>query len=109
MARLPLLATNVNVPQKPHVHGKKKFLQPEATGPQFATSSTGNRYDPAAHNAHMEQLKAKIKLPMADRKAVMKEMQLKYHPDKNPGEEGKYTRVFQFLMQNRSWFLLGEK
>ena len=54
-------ATNVNVPQKPHLHGKKKFLQPEATGPQFATSGTGNRYDPAAHNAHMEQLKAKIK------------------------------------------------
>ena len=49
----------------------------------------------------MEQL---THLPIAERKVLFRTLQLKYHPDKNPGNE-EATAVFQYLQREKSWFL----
>lgn len=44
--------------------------------------------------------------PMETRKKVFKELQREYHPDKNPEDPEVAKVVFQFLMEQRGWFLM---
>lgn len=53
------------------------------------------------------QLQGALCCPLEERKQLVRQLQLKYHPDKNPGKEEVYTLVFQFLMNHKEWFLLG--
>jgi len=41
--------------------------------------------------------------PLAERKKVMKELMLEFHPDKNSAEHAK--EVFQYVNNSKSWFL----
>ena len=44
---------------------------------------------------------------MTERKKVMKKLQFDFHPDKAPKDkEQEYTHAFQYLMQNKEWFLI---
>jgi len=56
-----------------------------------------------------QELKATIGKTLAERKVVLKNLQLRCHPDKNPGKEDEFKQVFQFLMQYKEWYLLGER
>lgn len=46
---------------------------------------------------------------LSERKGIIKNLQLRYHPDKNLGKEDEFKNVFQFLMQYKEWYLLGER
>lgn len=48
-----------------------------------------------------------LSLPLAQRKVFFKELQRDLHPDKSDKENA--TQLFQFLMSNKGWFLLGPK
>ena len=52
------------------------------------------------------QLQVNKNLGMTERKKVVKKLQFEFHPDKHPGREDEYTHAFQYLMQNKEWFLI---
>ncbi|CAE7256177.1 MFSD8 [Symbiodinium pilosum] len=45
----------------------------------------------------------------ADRKKLFKELQLRWHPDKNVGDEVHASEMFKALQESKGWFLLEER
>lgn len=45
----------------------------------------------------------------ADRKKLFKELQLRWHPDKNVGDEVQASEMFKALQESKGWFLLEER
>jgi len=45
----------------------------------------------------------------ADRRKLFKELQLRWHPDKNVGDEVHASEMFKALQDSKSWFLLEER
>lgn len=43
--------------------------------------------------------------PSNERRKIFKDLQLKWHPDKNVGDEERATEMFKTLQDNRNWFL----
>ena len=43
-------------------------------------------------------------LDLESRRGVFKALLLKYHPDKNPGNEAVSSITFQFVMKQKEWF-----
>eukprot|EP00930_Biecheleria_cincta_P007598 TRINITY_DN10882_c0_g1_i1.p1 TRINITY_DN10882_c0_g1~~TRINITY_DN10882_c0_g1_i1.p1 ORF type:complete len:384 (-),score=41.37 TRINITY_DN10882_c0_g1_i1:193-1281(-) len=41
----------------------------------------------------------------SERRKIFKDLQLKWHPDKNAGDEERATEIFRALQDNKSWFL----
>lgn len=92
--------------------GRKSSRQPSG-GAKDAESKFST--DPTAVNANdapelrrlkqqvEKQLKDQMEAPIADRKKVMKALQLEYHPDKNSSPYAK--EVFQYINASKGWFL----
>jgi len=49
------------------------------------------------------RLRDMMSKPVADRKKVLRELMLEYHPDKN--KDPNATEIFQFINASRGWFL----
>lgn len=51
----------------------------------------------------------KRKTNNADRKKLFKELQLRWHPDKNVGDETRASEMFKALQENKGWFLFEDR
>jgi len=51
----------------------------------------------------------KRKTSNADRKKLFKELQLRWHPDKNVGDETRASEMFKALQENKGWFLFEDR
>lgn len=87
---------------------KVPFGQRKNSAPaEDAASSGGTR--PRAHVGHPvlaeleEQLRACLHLPLEERKKIVRERMVEFHPDKNREDYAK--EAFQFINSSRSWLL----
>eukprot|EP00442_Polarella_glacialis_P039749 CAMPEP_0115078668 /NCGR_PEP_ID=MMETSP0227-20121206/17676_1 /TAXON_ID=89957 /ORGANISM="Polarella glacialis, Strain CCMP 1383" /LENGTH=192 /DNA_ID=CAMNT_0002466077 /DNA_START=47 /DNA_END=625 /DNA_ORIENTATION=+ len=68
---------------------------------------------PAANSNSVEEVKAQLLSelydlrvrPLKERKKKWQECQLRWHPDKNLGEEAYYQLIFTWLLDQKDWFL----
>eukprot|EP00930_Biecheleria_cincta_P087110 TRINITY_DN76366_c0_g1_i1.p1 TRINITY_DN76366_c0_g1~~TRINITY_DN76366_c0_g1_i1.p1 ORF type:complete len:649 (+),score=86.29 TRINITY_DN76366_c0_g1_i1:60-2006(+) len=90
---------------------------PSSDGAAAGGKATGNSPPPSSSSPAaqtMESAPPEVKAvekrlhglmdkPLAERKKVMKELMLEFHPDKNSAEHAK--EVFQYVNNSKSWFL----
>jgi len=78
----------------------------DARSSSKAPNATATNDDPELqkHTQDVERkMRALIDAPIAERKRVLRELMLEYHPDKNSDPFAK--EVFQFINASRGWFL----
>lgn len=97
--------------------GQKRRSTPAPDGAAAGGKTTGNSPPPAPAPAAQtvdssaspevkaieRRLHGMMDKPLAERKKVMKELMLEFHPDKNSAEHAK--EVFQYVNNSKSWFL----
>lgn len=62
-----------------------------------------------AHDFVQELRHLKRKTSNADRKKLFKELQLRWHPDKNVGDERRASEMFKALQDSKGWFLFEDR
>lgn len=62
-----------------------------------------------AHDFVQELRHLKRKTSNADRKKLFKELQLRWHPDKNVGDETRASEMFKALQDSKGWFLFEDR
>jgi hypothetical protein len=65
------------------------------------------RDEPRSNGELVQYLKKLLSSTTADqRKKLFKEFQLRWHPDKNAGDEVRATEMFRTLQECKVWFLV---
>mmetsp|Transcript_1027 Transcript_1027/g.1918 ORF Transcript_1027/g.1918 Transcript_1027/m.1918 type:complete len:120 (-) Transcript_1027:8-367(-) len=70
---------------------------------EFADASCKDPMVPQKKLEIEQRLRSFMSAPVPDRKKVLRDMMLEYHPDKNAHESA--TELFQFVNSAREWFL----
>lgn len=91
-----------------HQSGQSRHSSSSAKTP---TNNTDSATDFSADSAEVKEKKMVVERklrdlmdkPLAERKKVLRQMILEYHPDKSSDEHAK--EVFQFINASRAWFL----
>ena len=73
-------------------------------GPDLADAEHQESIIQSARASVLAELHEAKDLDLESRRRVFKALLLKYHPDKNPGNEAVSSITFQFVMKQKEWF-----